>query len=219
MRLIIEEEYKTCSKCKEVFPATLEYFYKQKITKPNEVIYKLTSYCKECQKTKSKKWVSNNRDKHNEAQKRYFHTDKGRSTRNYENDKERLRQWQIDNPERVKYHREKRLENKTHEISKDEWEECKKYFNHRCAYCDLKIEDHFIQHRRKTILGDFHREHLIHDGANNLSNCVPSCKSCNSSKGDFIFEDWYLVHREFSEERQNKMYDWINNDYKKYLDK
>lgn len=216
METITEDELKKCSKCEETFPATLDFFYKQKINTKNGVGYKLTSYCKECQKKQSNKWISGNRERHNETQLKYFRTEKGRNTRYPEKEKQRLRKWQIENPERIKGYSEKRSQNKTHNISTKEWEECKKYFNHRCAYCELKIECHFIQHRGKTILGDFHREHLIHDGENDLSNCVPSCKSCNSSKGESKFEEWHRFNEDITLESKMKIYTWINYDYKKF---
>ena len=108
---------------------------------------------------------------------------------------------------------------KNHNINKVEWEECKKYFDYKCAYCGLPLEDHYITYRGVTKLGDFHKEHVDHKGINNLSNCVPSCGNCNSSKREEKYEDWYGVNNyRYSEERHNKIIKWLNEDYKKYIE-
>ena len=48
---------KVCSKCKEEFPSTLEYFLKHKETKD-----KLSSWCRKCQNINTEKWRDDNRD-------------------------------------------------------------------------------------------------------------------------------------------------------------
>lgn len=53
-----------------------------------------------------------------------------------------------------------------------QWEQLKRDFQFRCAYCNRK--------RKLT------RDHVIplsKGGAHTLSNIVPACQSCNSSKG------------------------------------
>jgi hypothetical protein len=68
------------------------------------------------------------------------------------------------------------------------------------------------------ILSDFHKEHIDDDGANDLSNCVPSCKLCNSYKHQYIFDDWYNKNNpNFNQDRLNKIIKWLNEDYKLYL--
>lgn len=100
-----------------------------------------------------------------------------------------------------------------------EWENCKKYFNHRCAYCHLKIEEHWIKRNGNFQLGDFHRDHVDHNGANDLSNCVPACKTCNTQKRDFELEDWYSpVNENYEEGRLLKIHTWINEDYKLFIE-
>jgi len=62
-------------------------------------------------------------------------------------------------------------------------------------------------------LGDLHKEHIDDNGKDDLSNCIPSCKSCNSSKWKFDFEDWYKKQKFFTEERYNKIIKWLKEDY------
>lgn len=103
--------------------------------------------------------------------------------------------------------------NKKHEISKDEWELCLDYFNHSCAYCGISEQE------AKCTQGNYlHKEHVNHEGTNDLSNCIPSCKSCNSQKWKFTLDEWYNTDNPiFSQERLEKIYKWLNEDYKKYI--
>ncbi|MDT0160401.1 HNH endonuclease [Bacillus sp. AG4(2022)] len=127
------------------------------------------------------------------------------------------KRWETDNKHLLKEYQGDRNKTKKHIISKLEWEDCKKYFNHRCAYCGLAIEEHYIRFSGKIILGDFHKEHVDDQGANDLSNCVPSCKQCNSSKHDIQFEDWYNdSNKGYSLERRIKIHKWLDEDYRKY---
>jgi hypothetical protein len=66
-------------------------------------------------------------------------------------------------------------------------------------------------------LTDFHKEHVLHDGANDLSNCIPSCKTCNSSKHTENLEVWYTKDKSiFSKDRLNRIHKWLNEDWKLY---
>jgi hypothetical protein len=113
---------------------------------------------------------------------------------------------------------EKNRQHKNHIITEKEWNDCKEYFNNECAYCGLSIKEHYGTYRGITKLRDFHKEHQIHDGANDLSNCIPSCKTCNSYKWKFGFDEWYNEQNpKFSIERYNKIMQWINKDYKLYI--
>lgn len=107
----------------------------------------------------------------------------------------------------------KRMQNKKHYVSEDEWESCKKYFDYKCAYCGID------ESKAKTLQGQyFHKEHVDHNGANDLSNCVPACRSCNSKKWEFSFEYWYdSTNAVFDEARYNKILDWLNRDYKLFI--
>jgi hypothetical protein len=109
---------------------------------------------------------------------------------------------------------------KEHRISEAEWEECKKYFNYRCAYCGLPIEQHYVPRKKKMVWQDFHREHVIHDGRIDIKNCVPSCNSCNSKKKKQSLNAWYnLNNPNYTYERYHKIYMWLRYDYKKYIKK
>ena len=128
-----------------------------------------------------------------------------------------MRNWRINNKEKIKTYYEER-QHKNHKISKIEWEACKEYFNYEYAYCGLPIEEHIIKFKGKLKQGDFHKEHVDYDGANDLSNCVPSCKICNSSKHKYTLEEWYNENNSnYTKGRYDKIIKWINEDYKQYI--
>jgi hypothetical protein len=86
------------------------------------------------------------------------------------------------------------------------------------------VKDHFVRRNEVWKWMDLHKEHVDDEGSIYLDNCVPCCQSCNSSKGNFKLEDWYnansnrLAEGIFSAERLNKIYKWINEDYKIYIE-
>jgi NAD-dependent DNA ligase len=60
---------------------------------------------------------------------------------------------------------------------------------------------------------DFHKEHVEHNGNNDITNCVPSCKSCNSSKHVSDLEEWYTPDNSiYCEQRLIKIKHWLSQD-------
>ncbi|WP_369077330.1 HNH endonuclease [Paenibacillus elgii] len=89
------------------------------------------------------------------------------------------------------------------------------YFNFRCAYCGKTWEQN-----KKETNKDLHKDHVIHDGRNDLKNCVPSCANCNSRKHEKSFNTWYNIHNHiYSKERYLKIYNWIRYDCHTYIKK
>lgn len=76
----------------------------------------------------------------------------------------------------------------------EEWEQAIQYFDGKCVYCkgDSKLEqDHFIP--------------VIKNGGYERGNIVPSCKSCNSSKKDRDFFEWYKEQEFYCIKQENKI--------------
>lgn len=213
-------EYKRCTKHyhyypneNEWLPATDEFFYR------NNANSKLQPYCRECAKKKYLDWKHNNPKKNKRLYDKWNHSEKGRAyrLRNNKNYRDRggQREWARKHPDRIKFYANKKHK---HTITNKEWEQCKKYFTHRCAYCGLKIEDHYITRRGITKLGDFHKEHVVDCGKDTLGNCIPSCGQCNSEKNDKSLNNWYNINNpKYSYERYHQIYLWIRYDYKKYI--
>tara|TARA_S200000501_G_scaffold372341_1_gene417175 strand:+ start:62 stop:433 length:372 start_codon:yes stop_codon:yes gene_type:complete len=74
---------------------------------------------------------------------------------------------------------------------KEEWE-------YECAYCgddtDLTI-DHVVARSK--------------GGADFTRNVVCCCKACNQDKGQTPWEEWYFSQEFFSNERHEKIKDWM----------
>lgn len=204
---------KKCSICTEDYPATTEYFYKH-----NKSTDGLFPYCKSCAKAKSVQWGIENPELKKTQRRKYNATSSGKEKQKVNSERRRengeYKEWQQNNPDKVKHYREKWKQNKEHEISKYEWERCKKYFNNECAYCGIsEIE---AKDKYNNVL---HKEHVDHTGANDLSNCVPSCKSCNGSKSTKEFDDWYNYDNpNFTIERFERILDWLNDDFYKFIE-
>ena len=217
-KLIENVDHKLCKECENWIPCNNDYFYRNK----SNAIDGYHPYCKKCTNEKSKKWQTQNYDKYqkwfternkNRGDDYYEKVNKKWNKENEERIKETLRKWQLENKDKLKEYREFRIMNKKHDISKEEWESCKDYFDNSCAYCGMTESEH-----RKIHKQDLHKEHVVHDGANDLSNCVPACKSCNSSKKQFSLMEWYnKENANFCENKLCKINDWLNSHHIIYL--
>jgi len=212
-------EYKQCTKKdhQEWFPMTEEYFYKTKETSD-----RFSSWCKKCSIEATSKRIANNKEEIYRKQRIYQKAklkERNKLTLRWRHEHpqqhyESSSSWRRRNPEKCnEYSRNKRK----HIISIKEWEACQKYFDYKCAYCGLPITEHWITHKGVTKLGGFHKDHNDENGANDLSNCIPACKSCNCHKWNFNFEDWYRKQEFFTEDRYNKIIKWLTEDYKLYI--
>jgi hypothetical protein len=206
---------KLCTICNQWLPFSEKYFYKNKAN----TIDGLNPYCKECTKAKSKKWGEDNLERKRELANRYV-PDKTRQRQLSQNrrDNGKHKQWMKENKEKLKGYRLKYEANKTHIMNENEWISCKTYFNNSCAYCGLPIEEHFKRYSGIFKNTDLHKEHVDHEGTNDLSNCVPACHWCNSSKKKREMEEWYRKQEFFTQEKLDKINKWLEEDYKLYIE-
>lgn len=206
---------KECSICREV--KALDQFYKQ--VRKNGYIY-YNPECRDCRKKKSSEWQLLNKDKKREYQrksnKRPEAIEAQKENNKVQLEKGSTRLYQLKHPEKVKKYNKNRR-HKNHNISAKEWKACKEYFNNTCAYCDLHINEHFRRYGGKLQKIDLHKEHVLHNGENDLSNCIPSCMSCNSQKHDKLLSDWYNSNNDnYTIEKHNKIMQWLNIDFANY---
>jgi 5-methylcytosine-specific restriction endonuclease McrA len=78
--------------------------------------------------------------------------------------------------------------------TKEQWEECKNTFDNKCAYCgknDKLSQEHFVP--------------VSKGGEYTENNIIPSCKSCNSSKNNSNFFDWYPKQEFYSKIREQNI--------------
>lgn len=201
--------------CAEINPQSLENFYTQKRINENrnQWIY-YNPECKSCTKrrVKERRMNPDNYKKHVEQQrtrnllyevkkqkKKWRDSNKGRKNR---------KEWELTNKDKISEYNHNHLLHKEHEIADEEWEICKSFFNDSCAYCGITEE------KAKELYNQrFHREHAINNGTNDITNCVPSCKRCNTSKWKNDYYDWYCEgNLVYSEDRLNKINKWLNEE-------
>jgi len=157
---------KTCNRCKEEKPATLEYFYNNQ--------GRLRSYCKSCHNKKTsdyyqtdkgkaanakavKNYRKNNLEKRRASALAYYYTDRGKENVYMNNKKRRARQ----NNAPV-------VESFTRQDILDKW-------GTDCHICKKPVD-----------VLDWHMEHvlpLVKGGEHSLTNVKPSHPKCNLVKG------------------------------------
>jgi len=143
---------------------------------------------------KKKEYRKNNRGKIN-TYKREFRRENKEKVTAYS------REYYRKNKDVFRVDRLKRKSNKKGLISsysRKEWQECKQFFNHACAYCGSKdslTQDHVIS--------------ISKNGPYAADNIVPSCGSCNSRKNNKDMETWYRMQKFYSEERETAIRKYI----------
>jgi len=212
----IKEGYKYCSKCLRELPETPEYFYADRgkfrsickecngqlfgETKLNPHIkdvakdgyyicrhckkelplnsdyfgiyssYKTgyNCYCKECQREKENKWIDKNLERH-----------RARAV--------------------IKSQRRRNLKRKLPStFTQEQWNECKEYFDQKCAYCGKELplfQDHFMP--------------LSKGGEYTHNNIIPACDSCNSRKFNHDPFTWYPKQDFYSKQRGQKILKYL----------
>lgn len=208
--------YKLCAnpECETGWmPCTEEYFYKNK----KNLLDGLHPTCKKCSIKKARIWRNNNPEKVKIAQYKYDHSER-KSKALRENSKRQREsgyylEWQHKNKDKIAVYNVKRR-SKIHDITNAEWDACKKYFNHQCAYCGMTEEEHLEKFKEQL-----HKEHVNPKGSNDISNCIPSCKICNSEKHLYELEEWYNENNpKFKKEDLEKILNWIYCDYNYYIE-
>lgn len=80
-----------------------------------------------------------------------------------------------------------------------EWEFCKAEFGGKCAYCGKSskqlCQDHFFP--------------LSKGGEYTKRNIIPSCRSCNSRKGNKTFSEWYNNDKSYSRKREQTIINYL----------
>lgn len=86
-----------------------------------------------------------------------------------------------------------------------EWDSAVRFFEGKCAYCGKAgktlTQDHFIP--------------LSKGGGYTADNIIPACGSCNSSKKNRWFEDWYPKNKNYSMKREEKIYLYLRKQKEK----
>lgn len=119
---------------------------------------------------------------------------------------ERQRLWRKNNPEkfgqanrRGAHMRRMSIKQAVTPLSLSDWENCLGTFNESCSYCGKKTEDITQDHFTPVSKG----------GEYSKGNVVPACRSCNSSKSNNDFFDWYPKQKFYSAVREKKIIKYL----------
>lgn len=203
------EPIKRCTKCGKEFPATPEYWHREKSTSDG-----LRWECKLCRCEYLRQSYAKNRKRKLENQRRY-------RVKNKEKESDRNRQWRIKNREkRLEYKRQyqaknlakARVKNSRRKARKkglmaaftdNDWHRAIDYFDSCCAVCGRP------QGFWHTLAAD-HWIPLSYNGEDNPGtipgNIVPLCHGdggCNNSKGATLPDEW--LEREFGKRKASKI--------------
>lgn len=198
------KECKDCNIVKE-----LSEFYSQEKSKSNGEKYIYHQPC--CKKCVSDKHQLNKEERNKRSREYHEKNPQQRrdSVRKHrqkhpERAYVKLKKWQQKNRDRILEYRQRRI-NREHEITEEEWSDCKEYFNSSCAYCGITEPE-----AKEKYNNNLHREHVDHEGSNDISNCIPACKMCNSTKNTKDFQEWYNENNHiYSKDRYSKIVEWL----------
>lgn len=226
IKVNVKKGYKICTKCNKELPATLEYFRKKEKGK-----YGLSAQCKECDKeyygsnkkrilATQKNYAQEHKEKITAYRKEYRKNNRQKILENdrtyYLNNIEKFREYEKKNKIRIfkcrkkyrethkdqfKFYRQNREAKKRelpYSLNKKQWVKIKQYFGNKCAYCGKEeplAQEHFIP--------------LSKGGEYTINNIIPSCKSCNSSKRDKNFFEWYSKYKYYSKKREKTILKYL----------
>ena len=142
-----------------------------------------------------KQWYEANKDKRAEYKKQWYATPQGQIVTFNNGCRRRLRE-----------------QNQGDGINKEQWLECMKFFEFRCAYSGEYIGGN----NKRNIRSIDHIKPLNRGGKHEIWNLVPMYKPYNSSKNDKDLLEWYREQDFYSEERLQKIHEWQEYAFNKW---
>lgn len=84
------------------------------------------------------------------------------------------------------------------DFTEDDWSKILESFDKKCSYCG-----------RRTKLEQEHIVPITKGGSHTMTNIIPACKSCNSSKRQRLLDNWYPLQPFYEKEREDKILKWM----------
>lgn len=207
-------ETRRCNTCKKIKELNEINFGKKRTGKSG-----FDSQCKECKKEYDKKRYKEKRDEILLDKEKYYEKNKvdrlKYQSEYYSKHKEKCKKsnsdWQRNKPtkRRLINSKSRTLKNGAEStLIEYEWLKIKRIFKNSCAYCGMTEEQSLDLYGERL-----HHEHvipLIDNGGYVFGNVVPSCRSCNSSKANNVFGDWYPKSDVYNKEREEIINRYLN---------
>jgi hypothetical protein len=208
-----EGKTKTCTKCSKE-KEYKEFYFKDYLNAEGIKTYYFNTHCIKCEVERATIRIQNNREEHLVALKKNNARKKTREIKR-ENTRKRREAGYFDkffekHPEKLK---EYYNNHRQHDITTAEWNACMKFFNNSCCYCGISEIESKEKYKQRL-----HKDHVDADGYNDVSNAAPACRMCNDSKWKTDMETWYRQQPFFSEEKLQKLLQWLDEGYKNYIE-
>jgi len=230
------DKTKICSKCGREMPATNEYFSKDKKGKYGlradckkcYSIYRKKHYnenktdIRKKQNEYLKQYHKENKKRIGEYKKEYYqenkekildysrHYGKQYREKNKDSISEYRKRYKLNNRELFNKYNQKRRSIKKglpSTLTTTQWRKIKEVFNYKCAYCGMSEDKHIKEWEEQL-----HQEHFIpltSGGEYTRNNIIPACKSCNGSKGNKDFFDWYIEFEHYNKTREKNILEYL----------
>lgn len=157
---------------------------------------------KEQLKKNKKEYRKSNKEEINKHQRIYYQINKKQIN-------EYQKKYRKNNKEYFKTTKQKRRtlkQNSGGSYTVEQWNEALKYFNNKCAYSGKPMEQVSVEHIIPITKG----------GTSYIWNIIPCELSLNKSKNNKYLLEWYKEQEFYSEERLNKIYEYIEYMENKY---
>lgn len=200
-----------CTLCEDWLEENVDNFYMLNKSYPEKGYM---GRCKKCAGKSAREWNITHVDKCRESYKKNH---KNPDRKAIEKERNLLRKEKGYFSDYQKKHPDKMIEytknHRHHDITETEWQGCLEVFDCKCAYCGISEKEH------KEKFGErLHKDHVDHEGYNDVRNAVPGCKQCNSYKWQHDMEEWYRKQKFFSEEKLQMIKWWITEGYKNCIE-
>lgn len=220
-KVIDGADCRQCSRCKEWFPSTKDYFQKNKAVSDG-----FSSNCKSCDSERKRGKQNYNaeyqRQYHEQNKEKLNAKSRDRRKSNPEKEKEKSKNYYLKNKEiviakhREKWHndpeyRQKQNEWKNQYRKTDKGRQISKNAKHRRKARERGLEYSLTFEQWENIKSYFNfkcaycgceeeltRDHfipLVNGGEFSINNIIPACMHCNDSKGSKDFFEWYPKYK------------------------